>query len=1239
MPHRVSFAQNGEDVRIWHAFGPREATHEADLRYVEVGANAPRDLSLTAALYDLGWRGLLIEPDPEFAAALRLFRPRDTVCEIAAAESRGALEFYRVPGTGLGTLDEREAERAQARGFAVETVVVPTAPMDELLTEFFAGNTAANHDVHVMSIDVEGAEASVLAGMSLKEHRPWVLCVESIAPGTTIQSKNDWIDGLARNGYQEVAFDGINRWFVARERADALVEPGAGAAPGITIAEAIATPFNAIDIGAFGWQASRTARLITSRDRDAQRFAWQRELTLASREHDVPITEYERQISELRTALIKATGGRTYAVSRHLSRVLNRARGIAKRAASSRFVSGRLIRERHLRHVTAAMGELTDQAFLGEPPVDTPRWVVSAETDSEPPRPPLPPGLSVARDFSVSEITEWLTSYPWDSDAQLESRMDNHNDEVGRVRRALQTRLWLARPAEKSRVSGDRVAFDARSLQAAAFGQRGIGRFARSALQATRETAGDDRVTLIIDPGLPPLPSELAGECQLVRRIKDASPFSVLIQPSPMTHSPDPLIPLLGSEARTLAVVFDFIPLHFPTMYLKHAAARAEYLACLDALALYSNFVCISHTARSELTWALGLATDDPRVAAASVAWPRETWEDDEVDVVAPDSRDAPIVLMTGDEPRKNTFGGLAGIAAATTDEDTREVVVVGMAGQSTRVHHWSIAAAMRPGEATTAERLPEAGLHDLLRSAEVVVVPSFDEGLSLPVIEAIRAGTPVVASDIPSHRELIGSDGFLFDPADPRSIARSIRRARKVARSGAKRRRIATRQRSRLARHSHEALEAVISNFIERHDLDAEGRSPSGPSYSTQPASRPERSRIGVLTPWRPQRTGVADFSATVFSELATMAEVTVYTTSDVESDPDAPPLIMFRSVNELFADPDAVASQHDILVSVVGNSHFHIPFIAALALVDAVAIAHDTRMVEYYLSLRGPGGVCDLMLTSLDGQRELVPELAAQIDDMRLLQNAGLWEIARRSTHLITHSVTSRERIERETGVSVAVLPFANQRLPLTAQITAADRQAARERLGLAGSDEGVVHIGSFGYLDPRTKMTDVVLESAGWLTSWGHDVALHFVGAGSDEQVVSLRGRAEQLGLHSFQVTGFQSESEFRDWLLAVDLGVQLRVSPLLGVSGPLSDLAAFGTPTVASRGLCEDVDTPDYVHRLPDAVSPVIVAEAVENLLASPRDPNALETARQTYIAGKSAHLYAQELHSFLVGVIG
>ena len=86
----------------------------------------------------------------------------------------------------------------------------------------------------------------------------------------------------------------------------------------------------------------------------------------------------------------------------------------------------------------------------------------------------------------------------------------------------------------------------------------------------------------------------------------------------------------------------------------------------------------------------------------------------------------------------------------------------------------------------------------------------------------------------------------------------------------------------------------------------------------------------------------------------------------------------------------------------------------------------------------------------------------------------------------------------------------------------------------------------------------------------------------------------------------------------------------MSPLLGVSGPLSDLAAFGTTSVASVGLCVDVDTPAYVHRLPDAVSPVMVAEAVEQALANPMPHAEREQERHADLDRKSPRRYAEML---------
>jgi glycosyltransferase involved in cell wall biosynthesis len=194
---------------------------------------------------------------------------------------------------------------------------------------------------------------------------------------------------------------------------------------------------------------------------------------------------------------------------------------------------------------------------------------------------------------------------------------------------------------------------------------------------------------------------------------------------------------------------------------------------------------------------------------------------------------------------------------------------------------------------------------------------------------------------------------------------------------------------------------------------------------------------------------------------------------------------------------------------------------------------------------------------------------------------------------------------------------------------------RDAARSRLGF---EPRVIHLASFGLVDSRTKMSNVVVEAAAWLTQWGHSVALHMVGGASEADIELLTTQASSAGLHSFSVTGFVPDAEFRDYLLAIDIGIQLRVSPLLGVSGPLSDVAAFGTPAVASSGLAIDVDAPEYVYRLPDQVSAVTVAEAIEGALENPLDPNELAVARDRYLFGKTPTLYAERLLGVLENLV-
>ncbi|HEX4528894.1 MAG TPA: glycosyltransferase family 4 protein, partial [Acidimicrobiia bacterium] len=83
---------------------------------------------------------------------------------------------------------------------------------------------------------------------------------------------------------------------------------------------------------------------------------------------------------------------------------------------------------------------------------------------------------------------------------------------------------------------------------------------------------------------------------------------------------------------------------------------------------------------------------------------------------------------------------------------------------------------AVRYVSGVTTERIVE-----LYAEAEVAVVPSLYEGFSLPTIEAMACGVPVVATTGGALPEVVGTDGetgLLVPPGEPDALALALLRA-----------------------------------------------------------------------------------------------------------------------------------------------------------------------------------------------------------------------------------------------------------------------------------------------------------------------------------------------------------------------------------------------------------------------------------------------------------------------------
>lgn len=200
----ISYAQNFEDVMLWRALG-----HVQGGRYVDIGAQSPEVDSVSRLFHERGWRGIHVEPMPDYATQLRQSRPDDLVIQAAIGATAGSLTFYEIAETGLSTSKQEIADKHAGSGFKVRETVVPAMTLDDLLSSFHGP------DLHWLKIDVEGAEQDVLKGWTTSPIRPWVVVVESTLPLTKSESHGAWEPLLSAKGYRFAYFDGLNRFYVS----------------------------------------------------------------------------------------------------------------------------------------------------------------------------------------------------------------------------------------------------------------------------------------------------------------------------------------------------------------------------------------------------------------------------------------------------------------------------------------------------------------------------------------------------------------------------------------------------------------------------------------------------------------------------------------------------------------------------------------------------------------------------------------------------------------------------------------------------------------------------------------------------------------------------------------------------------------------------------------------------------------------------------------------------------------
>ncbi|OBA32295.1 glycosyl transferase family 1 [Rhodococcus sp. 852002-51564_SCH6189132-a] len=171
------------------------------------------------------------------------------------------------------------------------------------------------------------------------------------------------------------------------------------------------------------------------------------------------------------------------------------------------------------------------------------------------------------------------------------------------------------------------------------------------------------------------------------------------------------------------------------------------------------------------------------------------------------------VCVASADAPLKGVPTLLEAVAKLRTEREIELVLVSKLApGGATEklIDELAIGDVVR-----TVSGIDDTELADLLASAEIAAVPSLYEGFSLPAIEAMSCGTPLVASRAGAIPEVVGGAGRLVPPGDAEQLAAGLAG---LFDDPAERRRLGTKGRERvLERYSWAAVAAKTAAIYDK--------------------------------------------------------------------------------------------------------------------------------------------------------------------------------------------------------------------------------------------------------------------------------------------------------------------------------------------------------------------------------------------------------------------------------------
>jgi len=728
--------------------------------------------------------------------------------------------------------------------------------------------------------------------------------------------------------------------------------------------------------------------------------------------------------------------------------------------------------------------------------------------------------------------------------------------------------------------------------------------------------------------------------------------LDVYLVPSAMEINGSYVPPPKPLDGPKMAVVlYDLIPAMYPVQYLAAHHVSLAYEWALRTVRQYDLFLTISEWTRADCLRLLGVRPE--RVTTIGTASDPEFFvpkgrpepDDAEFERLRELGVTSPFVFyVSGEDERKNHNGLVAafGLLPAKLRE-THQLVITGhLSAEREREIHGM---ARRHGIAdrfVLTNYVPDEMTRLLYQRCAAFAFVSRYEGFGLPLLEAMHCGAPVLAGRNSSQVEVVGDAGLLTNVDDPHDVANQLERLlvdRDLAQS-LRERGPAQAARFRWETTADRAAEALEALSPRR-----------GPGKATR-AAKGVKPRLAYFSPFPPQPSGIADYSANLLTELREHYLIDLY---------HAPYCIprLGRQSNDFACHdyrtfPSLYRAVHyRRILYQMGNSDSHRFIYDTLFEFPGVVVLHDLFLANFHewYALQG-GAPADHFLRELTAS---APSLAAEYQAAPaewhdepgglpaacarrgIMCNRRLLDAARAVVVHDPWNEATIRRLHSDYLGRIHVVPHG-----VTVPVIPPDaRRATREAFGLPPD---CLVFGCFGIL----KSTKCNLEAIAAFAKLAPEYpSARMLFAGRDLDGGAALAKVKSLGLSGrVQFLGHVSTQALHDLVSITDVGVNLRRPPTNGeTSGTLQLLLAAGTPTIVS-----DIDTfssyPDsLVLKVAggDDLTPRLTA-AMRALACDPRrrqtlGRNAVDFIRETRDWKVVAQQYAEAIEKACHAAVG